>query len=158
MTVLDAESAVYPKHLLERCESGLLLFCSGRMGAADGHWFREAGLTAVICVDWDAKTLVPFACSYPSEWRYVEADAFEWARLQTRRWDIVSADVPSQWADRLQETLPLWCSLAERFVTVTLMGDCDMPAAPGGWQTIGVVRRTTWNGRDYLWLVLEREE
>lgn len=158
--VLDSESAAYPRELLKECQSALLLFCSGRMGSADGHWVRVAFplITDVACVDWDEKTLDPFQAVYPAEWSYVRSDAFGWAREQTRRWDIVSADVPSQWADRLPETLPLWCALADRYVTVTWMADTPIPSAPDGWLLRDVRQRAEWNGRVYCWLILERKQ
>ena len=165
MTVtLDAESFTFPRHLIERCSSALLLFCSGRMGASDGHWIAEQGLTDVTCVDWDAATLEPFADEYPATWHYVEADVFEWMeRDRGRRWDIVSADAPSQLADRLVEMLPRYCALARRYVTAThatvgVDSEADPPAAPQGWRYMS---EPTWriyaNGRMFWWLMLERE-
>ncbi len=155
---LDAESFKYPRHLLEECSSGLLLFCSGRMGAADGHWFRDVGLTDVTAVDWDEETLEPYRAAFPEEWDYVHSDAFEWAaHFATRRWDIVSADPPSQYADRTatRETLGLWCRLATKFVTATVMTtDVDVPA---GWDILDLIERASYDdGRVYHWLVLGR--
>lgn len=154
---LDAESMTYPRHLLAECASALLLFCSGRMGAADGHWVRDERLIDVTAVDWDEKTLEPFRAAYPDEWTYVQADAFAWAATAGRRWDLVSADVPSQYADRLDETLPMWCERAELFVTVTMMGDKPLPRVPAGWRIRETIWRSTWNFSDYYWLVLARE-
>lgn len=157
--VLDAESFAYPRHLLDECTSGLLLFCSGRMGAADGHWFRDAGLVDVTCVDWDEKTLEPFRAEYPEEWRYVQADVFEWANLVDHRFDIVSADAPSQYVARMISELPLWCRLANRYVTATVMGDLlDKPVSlPDDWDLLETIERASYpDGRVYHWLVLER--
>lgn len=157
--VLDTESEAYPRHLLDDVASGLLLFCSGRMGAADGHWFREAGLTDVQCVDWDEKTLDPFRAHYPEEWYYTQADAFLWAELAaTRRWDIVSADAPSQYADRMYDALPVWCRLANSYVTATVMRPPTADdTVPEGWTILGCVERAVYpDGRTYHWLILER--
>lgn len=157
--VLDAESQAFPRQLLGWCSSALLAFCSGRMGAADGHWIREAGLLDVTCVDWDEKTLIPFADEYPVDWRYFQADAFEWVEGCGRSFDIVSADLPSQYADRMLESVPLWTGVAERFVTMTVMGSClgERWAPPSGWRVHGLLPRASYpDGRDYFWLVLER--
>lgn len=163
--VLDAESHAFPRDLLADCESAFLLFCSGRMGAADGHWVREAGLTDVTCVDWDEKTLEPFQAAYPSEWSYVRADIFDFLRdsFGGRRWDIVSADAPSQLGSELPNLLPSYCSISSRYVVATMSSvDGAVPEVPAvgprvGWRYLGdPVFRTEWEGRRYWWLVLER--
>lgn len=171
MTVLlDQESMTYPRHLLDDCDSALLLFCSGRMGAADGHWVREAGITDATCVDWDGATLEPFANEYPREWTYIEADVFEWAPNQYARghsWELVSADAPSQYGDRLREMLPIYCELADKYVVATLAntgpGAVIIPDPPEGWRYIGEpIWRTEYQSegdelsRKFWWLVLER--
>lgn len=147
----------YPRHLLDECESGLLLFCSGRMGAADGHWFRESGLPEVTCVDWDQETLEPFRKAYPPEWTFIQADAFHWAKYAHPGFDIVSADAPSQYAycTASAETLGLWCRLARKYVTATVMTrDVEIPE---GWRQLDLIERASYDdGRVYHWLVLER--
>lgn len=156
--VLDQESMAYPRHLLDGCSSGLLLFCSGRMGAADGHWFREAGLTDVTAVDWDEKTLVPFEAEYPDEWRYLQEDAWLYVAVAQRRWDIVSADPPSQYRDIQIRSLANWCSVSDRYVTATVMQP-DIPdeAIPDGWTLLDVTLRAWFDdGRNYFWAVLQR--
>lgn len=159
--VLDQESMTYPRHLLADCDSALLLFCSGRMGAADGHWVREAGLTDVTCVDWDEKTLEPFAAEYPAEWVYQQADVFAWTHGQTRTWDLVSADAPSQHAALLPHMLPIYCSRASKYVVATMAcyasDDPIQPAAPDGWiYAEDPIWRAEFEGRRFWWLVLER--
>lgn len=156
MVVLDAESHAFPKALLAECSSVVLLFCSGRMGAADGFWVREAGLVDVTAVDWDEKTLEPFRARYPEEWSYARADVFEWVKEQERRWDLVSADAPSQWDSRFAETLPAYCSLAERFVVATVLETTVIPEPPAGWSVLGRITRCGYEGRLYQWLVLQR--
>jgi hypothetical protein len=157
--VLDAESTVYPRELLRDCESALLAFCSGRMGAADGHWVREAGLHDVVCVDWDSETLEPFAQSYPDEWRYVLRDAFEYAQHCTRTFDLVSADMPSQYELRMLGSMALWCSLACKYVTATVMKSCLTGGGwwiPEGWKIRELVKRNEHeDGRVWMWLVME---
>lgn len=161
--MLDAESYAFPRELLAVCESALLLFCSGRMGAADGHWVREAGLVDVTCVDWDAETLDPFSDEYPAAWEYVHEDAWRFAgELAGRRWDFVSADMPSQYAGQLREALPLFCALATKYATVTLAnvgpGAVVIPDAPDGWRYVGdPIWRNEYHGRRFWWLVLERD-
>lgn len=150
----------YPRHLLDECASGLLLFCSGRGGAADGHWFREAGLTDVTCVDWDEKTLEPFQAAYPSDWTYVHENAFNFMDRWHDRggWDIVSADPPSQYRDRLFELLYHYCRHARKYVTATVM-EPEIPASaiPKTFELVDVIPRASFpDGRDYFWAVLKR--
>jgi hypothetical protein len=160
--LVDQETFTYPRYLLADCESGLLLFCSGRMGMADGHWFREAALEDVTCVDWDEKTLWPFAALYPDWWLYLQADVFEWVETQGgSAWEIVSADMPSQYANRLTEMLPKFCALSEKYVTVTMAcytsDDPIQPPAPEGWRYVGdPIWRSEFEGRRFWWLVLEK--
>ncbi len=162
MTVMDFEARTYPKHLLEECESGLLLFASGRMGSADGQWFREARLEDVTAVDWDEKTLEPFSEAYPDSWLYLRANVFDWVYQQRgSAWDIVSADAPSQHGHRLREMLPAYCALAEKYVTATMSeygSDTPLhPPAPAGWYYMGdPIWRADYEGRSYWWLVLEK--
>lgn len=164
MTVMDYEARTYPKHLLEECQSGLLLFASGRMGSADGQWFREAGLEDVTAVDWDEKTLEPFSDLYPDSWLYLRANVFDWVYQQRgSTWDIVSADAPSQHGHRLTEMLPAYCALAEKFVTATMSTDVkdantdQLPPEPAGWSYVGEpVWRADYMERRYWWLVLEK--
>ena len=44
---VDAETFAFPHELLAARSSALLLFASGRMGAADGHWIRDAASTTL---------------------------------------------------------------------------------------------------------------
>lgn len=170
VVVLDAESRAFPRELLDECSSALLLFCSGRMGAADGHWVREAGLTDVTAVDWDADTLEPYADAYPVDWDYVEDNVFEFVEKVDRRWDIVSADAPFQLRDRLHEALPRYCSLANKYVTAThsqpvndlnrdLTRIVAIPPAPAGWRYMeDPIYRAEFEGRRFWWLILGREQ
>jgi hypothetical protein len=163
---LDAESFAYPHELLAGCRSGLLLFASGRAGAADGHWFREAGIASVTAVDWDEQTLDAMQDLYPRCWSFLRCDAFEFARdaaARGRRWDVVSADAPSQYAPELVARLPIWCALASRFVTATLFRHCfagepllrELPAPPEGWRWRELRWRAAFRGGVY-WLIGER--
>jgi hypothetical protein len=158
---VDRESFTYPRHLLEGCRSALLLFASGRMGAADGRWVQEAGLEDVTAVDWDRKTLEPFSEVYPACWDYVEADVREFVGIAGRRWDVVSADAPSQMADELPDLLPRYCELANRYVVATLAvtgdGEPVVPPSPAGWSYLGEpVYRAEFEGRRFWWVGLER--
>lgn len=158
---LDIESYAFPTSLLDGCESALLLFASGRMGAADGYWLQEAGIDDVWCVDHDPATLVPFAAAYPAEWRYLEADAF--AFFPDRVFDLVSVDAPSQFAPHLLTWLPRWCGFASRFVTATVFRHCfigepsldELEPAPDGWRYRDLIHRSEFRGGVY-WLVMER--
>jgi hypothetical protein len=131
------------------------------MGAADGQWVRKLGITDVTCVDWDDKTLEPFKEHYPKEWTYVLADAFDWARKCGRTFDLVSADMPSQYGDAMLESIPLWCALSNRYVTMTVMQEgAHEPHLPKGWLHLTTIERNTdpIDGRTWWWLVLVKEE
>lgn len=162
LCAIDAETFAFPHGLLRNCSSALLLFCSGRMGAADGHWVREYGLEEVLCIDWDASTLEPFAAAYPAEWNYLQDDVWEHVWSEQDRWDIVSADMPSQYADRLEGLLLSCRWLARRYIVATLAlvgpGDPVVPSAPPGWgYRCPPIYRAQFEDRRFWWVVLERE-
>jgi hypothetical protein len=155
----------YPADLLAGAESGLLLFASGFGGLNDGHWFREMEVPCVTAVDMDADTIESMKCAYPADWKWLVADAFDFAMEAAERmdlWDVVSADLPSSMPLQMVDDLPLWCAVAARFVISTVMRHnfpgrpalSQLPDPPTGWQYQRLIKRSEHRGGVY-WLVSE---
>lgn len=160
----DAEALGFPTDVLAGIKSALILFASGRGGAADGRWFAEAGIREVLLVDHDSATLAPMLKRAPCGWLAVCDDAFDFATNARGPWDHVSADPASQLAPRIVESLPAWLALATKSVTVTVYRHCfagkpglDAPELepPDGWRFTRLIRRGDFRGGIY-WLVGER--
>jgi hypothetical protein len=142
----------YPTHILESAETGLCLFAAGFLGHNDAIHFAEAGITTT-CVDSDGVRLTEMEMIYPQKWAFVVADAWEFARAAVgSRWDVVSCDT---WTGDLMyrslQTIPLWCSLAAKAVTLTLTLGAEYPVSHG-WRDSLYERAP-----GVYWLVLERE-
>lgn len=169
----DAEALAYPLDLLHqlwKSQSVLLLFGSGRGGAADGRWVADAGFVNVTVIDWDAATLDPMMAKAPETWVKEEADILAWANdplTWGRQWDHVSADPPSQLAPQIIELLPVWLRHARRQATITVYRHCfagegeptleapELANPPAGWRYTRLVRRSGFRGGIY-WLCCER--
>lgn len=148
----NANPDLYPRRVLEGRNSALVLFAAGFHGAQDAIWINDAGMTAT-CVDVNHKMLGEMVLAYPMTWEYVHGDAFEYAELTERQWDVVTIDCPTSLFDRCSEELPLWCALARRAVVLgTGIGtEVDPPA---GWKVTEVVPRSRFQGGVY-WTVIE---
>lgn len=142
----------YPVELLERCDSALVLFAGGFLGAQDGIFIADAGLTAT-CVDIRPSLLHDMAAVYPASWEFVVADAFDYARECDERFDLVSIDCPSGSFAQCAEALPLWCSLA-RVAVVLGTGRHTAVVAPDGWAVTERSWRSRFSGGVY-WTVVE---
>lgn len=153
----------YPVDLLHDIDSVLLLFASGFGGINDGCHVREAGIAQVTAVDTDAVTLAAMEAEYPDHWEFEQMDAFGLCRYTTRRWQLVSADLPSSMPLEMVDRLPLFTRVAERYVVSTVCrhnfpGEVsleELPAAPEGWRYRQLVRRSDYRGGIW-WLVSER--
>ena len=148
-----ANAGPYPVHLLEGCETGLLLFGAAFLGANDGVHFLDAGLRATV-VDNDLERLKDMAEMYPVNWGWSDLDAWVFASRRVDAgvmYDAVSVD---SWRGDAEErslhSLELWCSLARKFVTVTI-GFGSSFLCPAGWKFSLMPR--SGNAR---WLILER--
>lgn len=168
----DAEAMAYPRdllHLLTHSQDVLLLFGSGRGGAADGRWVAEAGYRNVTVVDWDAATLEPMMAKAPEGWRSLERDILQWLGDPAwhTQWAYLSADPPSQLAPQIVELLPTWLSYARHYATITMYRHCfagegepshrspELAAPPKGWRYTNLIKRSGFRGGIY-WLVCER--
>jgi hypothetical protein len=144
----------YPTHVLEGCETGLVLFAAAFLGHNDAIHFAEAGLRA-LCVDVDEGRLREMEQLYPAAWGFHAADAWEFARnVRTRPIvDVVSVDpFTGDAMERAVSSLELWCSLARRAVVVGITLDLTRGyATPSGWHASLFHR-----ANNVYWLVLER--
>jgi hypothetical protein len=147
-----AAPAIYPRHVLNDCETGLVLFAAAFYGQQDAVWFAEAGLTTT-CIDLDTQKLEEMQAAYPSDWEYVTRDAFLYATFTYGHWDVVSLDPPSNLFDKCATLLPLWCNLADRAVILGT-GKNTIVEVPEGWQITERVRRSGFFGGVY-WTVVE---
>lgn len=150
-----AAPSLYPRRVLEGCESALVLFSAAFHGQQDAVWIAEAGLTAE-CVDSDAVKVAEMVYAYPAGWIHTVADVFEYAARAARlgmRWDVVSLDPPSNLFVRCAFMLPLWCQLARKAVVLGCEGR-DLAAVPDGWQETERLRRSHFLGGVY-WAVFE---
>ena len=145
----------YPRHVLQGCESALVLFAAAFGGRQDAVWMAEAGLRAT-CVDLDAKRLVEMASAYPDDWSFSQADAFsfsESAAADGLQWDVVSLDPFTNLMQECANLLPLWCHLARKAVVLGTHGDTDV-VAPTGWRVVETLPRSSFNG-GVFWTVLQ---
>jgi hypothetical protein len=150
---LSADAKLYPVHLLREGDTGLVLFAAAFLGVNDAIHMARMDMTA-SCIDIDRGRLYEMRELYPDDWEFVHADAWEFAtqaQAEGRQWDVVSADT---WTGGMcaqsLASLPLWCSLARRLVTVTIT-PLDVPIIPDGWRAAHLNRSELAD-----WLVLTR--
>ncbi len=146
-------TALYPSSVLEGCETALVLFAAGFYGRQDCVAIEEAGLRAT-CVDTDHEKLGAMTMAYPAGWEFVHGDAYEYARLTERTWDVVSLDPFTNQMQECATRLPLWCALARRAVVLGSDGRTSF-IVPNGWTVAGEYPRSAFNGGTY-WTVIER--
>lgn len=146
----------YPAHRLEGCETGLVLFAAAFLGHNDAAHFAEAGVVTT-CVDIDGRRLREMQMLYPSSWAFITADAWEQADefgKQRVTFDAVSCDTwTGDLMHRALASLDLWCSVARKFVTVTIVPEEVAELhVPEGW-TASLYPRS----ERVSWLVLTRD-
>ena len=146
----------YPAHLLDGCETGLVLFAAAFLGHNDAIHFAEAGLETT-CTDIDESRLDEMRAIYPDSWTFHNADAWAFAQAAKREelaWDAVSVDTfTGTLMEMALDSLALWTSIANRVVTVTItVPVIDEIKVPLGWETSLYPR-----SRSVAWLTLERE-
>lgn len=157
MTTLEhvaMEARPYPTHLLEDCDTGLVLFAAAFKGWNDAIHFAMAGMVGT-CVDVDKGRLDAMRPLYPDNWSFYASDAWKYAEAAQREdltWDAVSVDTfTGEAMDKSLRSLELWCSIASKVVTVTLTVGAAY-TTPAGWNDTQLFERAT----GVYWLVLER--
>jgi len=153
--IQDLEAgATYPGHLLDGCDTALVMFAAGFLGKQDAYWIADAGLKAT-CVDVDAAKLQQMQTMYPDAWHFVIQDAYDYAEHDAGRWtwDIVSLDPWTQDFDRCAAQIGTWCYLANRAVILGT-GAATRVTPPKGWNITEIRKRSDYMGGVY-WTCLE---
>jgi hypothetical protein len=153
---LEAVSRVarpFPAWLLNGCETGLCLFAAAFLGHNDAIHFARAGIQTT-CIDKDAARIEKMIDLYPRDWEFLTTDAWGFSddsRAHGDHWDAVSVDTWRGDAERRSlDSLDLWCSLANKLVTVTHTTGLDY-VVPDGWNA-----RLFERAHNVNWLVLTR--
>ena len=154
---ISLEARDYPADMLEDCETGLLLFAAAFLGVNDAiHFARKQ--TVCTCVDTNPERLGRMEALYPPDWSFVEQDAWEFAeaaRASGTGWDAVSVDTFTGMAThRSLGTLDLWCSLARKCLTVTIVEGLPYEV-PAGWRQSVFPRDGRFGA---AWLVLRKND
>lgn len=148
-----AEPELYPTHLLDGCETALVVFAAAFHGLQDCVHIADAGLTAT-CIDNDAQKLLEMRHVYPVAWEFITEDAFEYAASTPRQWDVVSVDCPTGAFVRCARIVEDWCNLARRAVVLGV-GKHTPLQPPQGWAVSEKRWRSDYDGGVY-WAILER--
>lgn len=145
----------YPVEILDCAQTGLCLFGAAFRGVNDAIHMVNAGLYIDV-VDTDENRLRDMQALYPDGCVFHHMDAWTfagYAKGNGKRWDVVSVDpFTGGTGQRAIDDIELWCSLADKFVTITVSRRMTMPRTPDGWKRMSVMRRSHNAG----WLVLER--
>lgn len=148
-----AAGEAFPRDAIFGCESALVLFAAAFHGRQDAYWIHQAGMHAT-CVDTDARKLGEMVLAYPKGWEYVVGDAFEYAKLTKRRYDVVTVDCPTNLFQTCANLLPTWCEIARELVILGTGADTTVEP-PEHWHVADMRPRSTFRG-GVFWTVLER--
>lgn len=153
MTIAVEKSHPYPTRVLEGRETALIVFAAAFAGMNDAAWIAETPVQAT-CVDNDREKLEAMRDLYPDGWRFVLADAYDFAvDPKNVKWDVVSCDPFTNQFNDCAEFIGAWCRLAEHAVVIgTGIGTVVEP--PDGWEITEVLKRTDYEG-GVFWTVLE---
>jgi hypothetical protein len=114
------------------------------------------GMTTT-CVDTNGPMLAEMERLYPPSWTFLNTDAWDFALEAVHHsdvWDAVSVDTYTGDAEaRAMMSLPLWCAIAGKMVTVTRSKSTGVlrSAVPEGWHGEAYERSSKID-----WLVLTR--
>lgn len=148
-----AEPSVFPRHILDGCETGLVLFAAGFHGAQDAIWLAEAGIQAT-CLDTDGGKLDAMALAYPARWEFIVGDAFAYAERTQRTWDVVTVDCPTRAFEKCAEYVGWWSQLAHHTVVLG-SGPFTTIHPTKGWTITEQIRRSDYKGGTF-WTVIQR--
>ena len=115
--------ARFPRHVLDGCETALVLFAAGFHARQDATWVADAGLQATR-VDTDAKRLGEMVLAYPEGWEYVHGDVFGYAEMRGAPGPSCRSTRQRPCSDAAPASRPVWCELANQAV---LLGSGDSP-------------------------------
>lgn len=150
---LRGDDQNFPHEVLVGCETALVLFAAGFHGRQDAVWIADAGLRAT-CVDVDGVRLEEMRVIYPDGWQFVTSDAYVFAAMTDRQWDVVTADPYTNQFDRCADSIAALCRVARRAVVIGV-GPSTVVTPPQGWKITGSKRRSDYGG-GVFWLTLER--
>ena len=152
--------SVYPgPQFFEGCETALCLFSAEWLGKQDVYWLAKAGLQGT-CIDLNGDKLRQMEEIYPRGWKFVEADAYEFAQESLERglrWDVLNLDPWTGQFDQCAKLIDTWTTLARK-VVVLGHGNYRLtpPEAPEGWTLAQTIKRSDFKGH-VDWLVFTRE-
>ena len=84
----------YP-YVFSGAKSAAVFFCAACYGKWDAIYYYDYKIPDVTLVDTDAEKLKAMASIYPEGWKYITADAFDYAGRclwEGRKFDVVSCD------------------------------------------------------------------
>lgn len=150
LAAISAQARPYPAYLLNDCDTGLCLFSAAFLGWNDAIHFARNDLETT-CIDIDTARLLEMRDLYPTSWAFLNTDAWEFAERVRLKWDAVSVDTfTGTMMERSLQSLELWCSLANKMVTVTITDGAEYQV-PAGWLDWRFPRSGVVS-----WLVLEK--
>lgn len=143
----------FPTYAFLANETALVLFAAGFYGTQDAIHVVDAGLDAT-CVDIRPEKLAVMRDLYPEGWEFIEGDAFAYAEMTTRKWDVVTVDCPSGAFVRAAKEVGLWCKLANEYVILGSGSNTPLKP-PAGWTVWDSRKRSEFSGGTF-WTVLMR--
>lgn len=149
----QAVKNLYPRQVLRRNETALILFAAAFYGRQDAIWAAKAGMHGT-CVDLDKAKMATMQAVYPQAWEFEVEDVFDFILRTDRQWDVVSVDWPTPYFERVDEFLPLFCLLARRAVVFGTGADTSF-VVPEGWTVTDEVRRSEFLAGGVWWTVVE---
>jgi len=107
----------FPIEVLEGSTTALLLFGAGFLGANDGIFVHDAGLSAVTVVDTDPVKIDEMRPIFPN-WSFERREARTYAYQDASPADVVIVDPWTQAMNWVMNETPLWHSLATRYLVI----------------------------------------
>jgi hypothetical protein len=141
----------FPRFVLDKCDSALLLFCAGFYGGHDCLHVADAELDHVLAVDIDKEKLEVMERIYPEHWHFVEADVLKVHTNQ--RYDLIVADPPLDLIDTTINFMTIWGLWAKKYLVLNVRRGSQY-LAPIGWRELGKLHRSN----EISWLILTNKK
>ncbi len=151
--LLVTDDQNFPHTVLEQRTDALVLFAAGFHGRQDAYWIKQAGIPAT-CVDNDPELLAAMAPLYPEDWDFVLADAYAFAKVAVRQWDVVTLDPWTNQFQQCADNIEAWTGLAKHTVVIGHGWNTAIPV-PDGWVGTDLRKRSDYDGGVY-WTVMEK--